>query len=121
MGRSPMNICDLIAILPFWAEQVTKDTGLESLRVFRVVRMTRVLRLLKAAKYSSGMRIMLEGVGRATQPLVLLLFMMMLGIVFFGSTIYYAERGVKSLPHWSTKGDAYPSIPDSFWWAIVTL
>jgi voltage-gated potassium channel Kch len=43
---------------------------------------------------------------------MLLLFMIM-GVILFASGVYYCENG--------ENGGEFPSIPHSFWWAIVTM
>ena len=36
-----------------------------------------------------------------------------LGVVLFSSTVYFAEAGMAS--------SMFKSIPDGFWWAVVTM
>ena len=47
------------------------------------------------------------------QELGLLAFFLMIGIILFASAAYYCEEHVK--------GTKFRSIPDGFWWAIVTM
>jgi len=115
---APMNLCDAAAIVPYWLEIILRGggDGLASLRVLRVIRLSRVLRLVKAAKSFRGLQIMAEGLVRAREPLVLLFILIALGMVLFASLMYYAERKVVS------GGEmVWPSIPETFWWALVTL
>ena len=42
----------------------------------------------------------------------MLIFFLCLGVVVFSSALYYAEKG---------HNDTFPSIPDAFWYSIVTM
>lgn len=114
---APMNLCDAAAIVPYWLELAAGGgEGLASLRVLRVIRLSRVLRLVKAAKSFRGLQIMAEGLVRAREPLVLLFILIALGMVLFASLMYYAEKKVVA-----DGENVWPSIPETFWWALVTL
>merc|ERR1719316_2090325 len=56
---------------------------------------------------------MIEGLRRSMQAISLLLAAVVLGMILSSSMIYYAERG--------TNKEFFPSIPGSFWWALVTM
>ena len=51
----PMNIIDLVAIFPFYAEMMMASSGSDGLLVLRLLRLGRVLRLLKLGKRNAGM------------------------------------------------------------------
>src|SRR5439155_2647227 len=53
--RSPFGIIDLIAVLPFWLAFVLPPD-------FRVLLVFRMLRFLKLARYSTGMRSLLDAI-----------------------------------------------------------
>merc|ERR1712183_1190609 len=44
------------------------------------------------------------------RELGLLIFFLLIGVILFSSAVYYAEGG-----------EAFGSIPDAFWWAVVTM
>lgn len=48
----PMNVVDLVAILPFYLELLLVGAAVPGLSVFRVLRLTRMLRVLKVSKSS---------------------------------------------------------------------
>ena len=48
----PMNVVDLVAILPFYIELLLAGAAVPGLSVFRVLRLTRMLRMLKVSKSS---------------------------------------------------------------------
>lgn len=111
--KSPLNLFDLLAVLPWYLETAFSGMQGEFVRVLRVVRLARVLRLLKVARYSTGLQTMVEGLNRSMQALVLLGGAVMLGMVLSSSMIYYAEK--------TRNAEQFSSIPASFWWAIVTM
>jgi len=132
--RSPMNIIDLLTILPFFVIEVV-DTEVDSIgdggfQLIRIVRLTRVFRVFKLGKYSEGLALFGSVIKKSLSALYLLFFFMLISMIIFGSTIYYAERGEwnEDLGYY-TRPDLYgdgiertpfESIPKSFWWVIVT-
>lgn len=91
--RDPMNVCDFIAILPFYVAQIGKAAGAKGdMAVFRAFRLSRLLRIFKLARYSSGMRLMAEALSNSFRALSVLLFFLCIGIVLFSSSLYNVER-----------------------------
>lgn len=82
--REPMNICDFLAILPFYVQQIGQAAGAgKDMGIFRAVRLSRLLRIFKLARYSSGMRLMAEALTNSFRALSVLLFFLCIGIVLF--------------------------------------
>jgi len=48
------------------------------------------------------------------RELGLLIFFLMICVVLFSSAVYFAEAGLDDQSH-------FRSIPDAFWWAVVTM
>lgn len=91
--RSPMNILDVLAILPFYLEVAAERIGAFSpLRVLRSVRLIRCFRIFKLSKYSMGMSLMVEALINSAPPLTILMFFLCIGVVLFSSLMYFAER-----------------------------
>lgn len=102
---SLMAIVDLVAILPFALSFFSLD-----LRFLRIVRLVRVLKL---TRYNSAMNSLMEVIrkeGRAFFSVVLVLIII---LIISSSGIYLIEH--KAQP------DTFGSIPQSMWWAMVTL
>jgi hypothetical protein len=106
--KHPLNVFDFLAILPWYIDMLGSD-----LAGLRIIRLARVLRLLKVARYSSGLQTMIEGLRRSMQAISLLMAAVVLGMILSSSMIYNVE-------HRSNK-EFFPSIPGSFWWALVTM
>lgn len=135
----PLNIIDLLAIMPFWIELITtavnpdgsNDGGSAKVfQVLRVLRLVRVMRVFKMSKYSVGAQVFGRAITASVQPLSMMVFFIFIAMVLFSSGIYYAEKGVWDpdlRKHISSTGvrkgepSYFQSIPSSFWWCIVTM
>ena len=107
----PLAIIDLLAILPFYLSPFLA-TSL-SLTPLRSLRLFRIFRLLKLARYSRSMQILGEAIRRTGPELLVFLFLAGIIVIISAMGLYYAEHDAQP--------DVYTSIPDSIWWAIVTL
>ena len=106
--KSCMNIIDLLAIFPYYITLVFDEQGL-GLNNIRIIRLVRVLRIFKLSRHSRGLQILGLTLKESIQELGLLIFFLFIGVILFSSAIYYAEE------------KTFQSIPDAFWWAIITM
>ncbi|XP_066587022.1 potassium voltage-gated channel protein Shaker isoform X4 [Prorops nasuta] len=132
--RDVMNIIDIIAIIPYFITLATvvaeeedtlnlpkapvspqdKSTNQAmSLAILRVIRLVRVFRIFKLSRHSKGLQILGRTLKASMRELGLLIFFLFIGVVLFSSTVYFAEAG--------TPESLFKSIPDAFWWAVVTM
>ncbi|CAE7807647.1 Sh, partial [Symbiodinium sp. KB8] len=128
--RSPINLIDLLAILPFYIEWALPSTGGVGLTVFRILRLTRIFRIFKLSKYSKGMQMMGRVIMASADAMGLLLFFIAIGVVVFGSIMFFAEAGEYDAAtgvymRTTFTGDGkeptpFTSIPMAFWYVIVT-
>lgn len=102
-----LGMIDLLAIMPFYL-----STGLD-LRSLRAFRLLRLFRLLKLARYSSAMQRYHRAFLIAKEELVLFGATALITLYLASVGIYYFES--KAQP------EAFASVPDSLWWAVVTL
>ena len=56
-SRQPLNVVDLVAILPYYIALGLDNSGASSVAVIRVLRLTRVTRLFKFSRHSQGLRV----------------------------------------------------------------
>jgi hypothetical protein len=92
---TPMNVFDLMAVVPFYIEVILRSLGAEdtpALRVFRLVRLVRVIRIFKLGRYATGMRLFGEALGRSTTAISVLVFLLCMGVVVFSSALFYIEK-----------------------------
>lgn len=124
--RGPLNIVDLVAIVPFYVELLAGSSSVGSSAVLRVVRLVRVFRVFKLTRYLSWVRTFTSAMAKSAQPLGMLLFVMLIGVIVFSSAIYYAERGTLDpasgrMLRKDGRPSPYSSIVQSSWWAIITM
>ncbi|XP_069761220.1 potassium voltage-gated channel subfamily A member 4-like [Narcine bancroftii] len=115
-----MNMIDIVAILPYF---ITLGTELAQARgggqqamsfaIFRTIRLVRVFRIFKLSRHSKGLQILGHTLRASMRELGLLIFFLFIGVVLFSSAVYFAEAD-EPLTH-------FTSIPDAFWWAVVTM
>ena len=81
--------------------------------MLRVIRLVRVFRIFKLSRHSKGLQILGLTLRSSIRELGLLVFFLLIGIILFSSAVYYAESGHER--------SNFKSIPDAFWWALVTM
>ncbi|XP_052576994.1 potassium voltage-gated channel subfamily A member 5 [Peromyscus californicus insignis] len=124
-SRNIMNIIDIVAIFPYFitlgtelAEQQPGGGGQNgqqamSLAILRVIRLVRVFRIFKLSRHSKGLQILGKTLQASMRELGLLIFFLFIGVILFSSAVYFAEA--------DNQGSHFSSIPDAFWWAVVTM
>jgi voltage-gated potassium channel len=100
------GIVDLLAVLPFWFAPLL-PVDARSVLVFRV------FRFLKLARYSPGVRSLLDALYDERRALLGCLLILLGATVIAASVMHVAERHAQP--------DKLGTIPDAMWWAIVTL
>ena len=93
---APLNLVDLASILPFYVQLGLDDQGSGSAgssRVVRVVRIVRMLRILKLGRRFERLRIVARALVESADMLLLLLFLIMVCLITFGTAVHYAEQG----------------------------
>jgi hypothetical protein len=135
--KRPMNVIDLVAILPFYLELMMGGGG-GGLAILRILRLARLFRVLRMRKYSEGVAMFGNVLSGSLPALSILMFMSVLCMVLFGALIYFAEGAAYSVDQ---DGEIFPmgvavrrnfadtedeptpfrSVPSAFWWVATTL
>ncbi|XP_067387632.1 potassium voltage-gated channel subfamily A member 10 [Emydura macquarii macquarii] len=119
--KNIMNIIDIVSIIPYFVTltteliQQSELNGQQnmSLAILRIIRLVRVFRIFKLSRHSKGLQILGQTLKASMRELGLLIFFLFIGVILFSSAIYFAEVD-EPQSHFS-------SIPDGFWWAVVTM
>ncbi|CAM9845738.1 potassium voltage-gated channel subfamily A member 7-like [Lampetra fluviatilis] len=119
--RVPMNVVDIVVVVPYFITLGIDVTNVDSvngqhtvsLAVFRVFRLLRVLRIFKLSRYFKGLRILAKTLTSSVREIFVLLIFLLIGVVLFASAVYFAES--------DQPNTTFRSIPESFWWAVVTM
>ncbi|CAI5451946.1 unnamed protein product [Caenorhabditis angaria] len=118
----PLNLVDLLAIVPFYLELLltlcgVDDRKLRDLRwaflVVRILRVLRVIRIIKLGRFSSGLQTFGMTLQRSQKQLQMMTIVLLTGVVFFSTMIYFLEKDEDGTP--------FTSIPAAYWWCIVTM
>lgn len=127
--KDVMNSIDLVAIVPYFITLGTviareregpsflppdkSSNQAMSLAILRVIRLVRVFRIFKLSRHSKGLQILGRTLRASMRELGLLIFFLFIGVILFSSAVYYAEA--------DSARSYFKSIPDAFWWAVVTM
>lgn len=113
--KSALGLVDFLAILPFYITIMFEEDGtlLTSFPVLRIIRLVRVLRVLKLSRYSKGLKVLANTLLISGKDLPSLFAVLIINVILFSSVIYYVENDIKD--------NDFESIPDAFWWTIVTM
>lgn len=105
---SPLAIVDLLSFLPTLYPLTSAN-----LAVLRVARLLRVLRVLKLGRYSRALTTLGRVLSSRRAELAAMGIATMLVLLVAATLMYYLEH--------EAQPERFSSIPESMWWAIVTL
>uniref|UniRef100_A0A8C8SUP5 Potassium voltage-gated channel subfamily A member 4 n=1 Tax=Pelusios castaneus TaxID=367368 RepID=A0A8C8SUP5_9SAUR len=119
--KNIMNIIDIVSILPYFItlgtelaqQQGSNGQQAMSFAILRIIRLVRVFRIFKLSRHSKGLQILGHTLRASMRELGLLIFFLFIGVILFSSAVYFAEAD-EPTTH-------FQSIPDAFWWAVVTM
>ncbi|KAI7814150.1 potassium voltage-gated channel subfamily A member 1 [Triplophysa rosa] len=118
--KNAMNSIDIVSILPYFitlgtdlAQQQGNGQQAMSFAILRIIRLVRVFRIFKLSRHSKGLQILGHTLRASMRELALLIFFLVIGVILFSSAVYFAEVDEPS--------SQFTSIPDAFWWAVVTM
>ncbi len=103
-------LIDLLAILPFYLAAL--GVGLD-LRFLRALRLVRLFRVLKLARYSDAMERFVEVLKDRREKLVIAFSANLVLLMVSSSVMYLVEHPAQP--------EAFPSIPETMWWGVITL
>jgi voltage-gated potassium channel len=103
------GIIDLLSIVPTYIGLIY--AGAQTLLVVRALRLLRVFRIFKLRHYVGEMQFLLAAIKGSIRKISIFMLMVFATVIILGSVMYLVERGE----------NGFTSIPDSIYWAIVTI
>lgn len=101
----PLPLLDFIVIATFLTPV--------DLRFLRIFRLTRLLRVLHLENFDQSMQRIGRAVGQRKHLLILSVALMLIAVYCLAALLYMVEHAVQP--------DKFCSIPETLWWAVVTL
>lgn len=125
----PLNAIDFLSVAPFYVYLCMSAASPVDFFMLRVFRLFRLVQLLKLARYSKIINLIYRALLETKSILVILLLMLFITTVLFGSLMYMAERGVYDeatgcyvRPERPDLGcSPFESVPHSLYWGVTTL
>ncbi|OWF35707.1 potassium voltage-gated channel subfamily A member 1-like [Mizuhopecten yessoensis] len=112
-----VNWIDFASIMPFFLSMglylISHECGQSKSGFLSVLRVLRVSRILKLSKHSVGLQILGKTMQTSISELVMFALFLGIGIIISSGAMFYAE-----LPQPNSQ---FKSIPDAFWWSIVSM
>lgn len=104
-----LGLIDLLAIIPGYLSLLF--AGSQSLMVLRALRLLRIFRIFKLSHYLSEMQFLGVAIKGSLRKISIFMMVVITLVVIMGSVMYMVEGG----------DNGFASIPDSIYWAIVTI
>jgi len=108
-ARSFFGIVDLLSILPSFVSLIVP--GAQSMLVIRALRLLRVFRVFKLARFLGEANVLLIAIRASQHKIGVFLGTLSILIVIVGTLMFLVEG----------QGVGFTSIPQSMYWAIVTM
>jgi voltage-gated potassium channel len=108
-ATSFFGVVDLLSVLPTYLGLIL--TGTAPMLVIRVLRILRLFRIMHMERYVGEANIMLEVLAASWRKTLVFAYTVLTLVVIFGTVMYFIE----------SEAGGFTSIPQSMYWAIVTL
>jgi voltage-gated potassium channel len=106
---STLGVIDLLAIIPSFLSIFF--AGAQSLLVLRALRLLRVFRIFRLTHFLTEIQFLKAALRGSMQKIAVFMLMVLALVIILGSVMYLIEG----------RKNGFNSIPDSIYWAIVTI
>ncbi|CAH1272150.1 KCNA4 [Branchiostoma lanceolatum] len=113
------NIFDFVAIVPYFVTlpliiaNVSIPGNSIVFSLLRAMRLTRVFRIMKLSRHFKELQTLMKTIRASVGVLGMMVFFMLTMMVLYASCVYFADMDAPDT--------FFESIPDAFWWALVTM
>ena len=108
-ASSPLGLIDLLSILPTYLSLVA--SGTQALMVLRALRLLRIFRIFNMHQFLGEARFLRHAIQASIKKIAIFMLAVFTIVIILGSVMYLVEHGQ----------NGFNSIPDSIYWAIVTI
>lgn len=108
------NCADFATIVIFYLGLIIKMAWPSARTLVLLLETFATIRILKIVRYSEGMRILVLTVASGIRDLGLLITFAVTVVILFSSAVFFVEFN-------EGENSDFQSIPDTFWWAIITI
>ncbi|XP_078686675.1 shaker-related potassium channel tsha2-like [Branchiostoma floridae x Branchiostoma belcheri] len=114
-----LNIFDFVAIVPYFVtlpliiSNVSIPGNSIVFSLLRAMRLTRVFRIMKLSRHFKELQTLMKTVRASIGVLSMMVFFMLTMMVLYSSCVFLADIDAPDT--------FFESIPDAFWWALVTM
>lgn len=108
------NCVDFATIVIFYIELTIKMSWPAARTLVLLLETFATIRILKIVRYSEGMRILVLTVASGIRDLGLLVTFATTVVILGSSAVFFVELN-------EDENSNFTSIPDTFWWAIITI
>ncbi|XP_039592658.1 potassium voltage-gated channel subfamily G member 2 isoform X1 [Polypterus senegalus] len=125
--RTPLNIIDIMAILPYYITLIVDSLSIRKKTVgsgnnylekvglvLRVLRALRIFYVMRLARHSLGLQTLGLTVRRCTREFGLLLLFLCVAMALFSPLVFLAESEMGAKQE-------FTSIPGCYWWAVISM
>jgi voltage-gated potassium channel len=106
---SVLGLIDLLSIVPMYLSLFVY--GGQSLLVLRALRLLRIFRIFRLTHFMSEMSFLNVAIRNSLKKIAIFMLFVLMVVIILGSMMYVIEG----------KTNGFSSIPDSIYWAIVTI
>ncbi|XP_048588071.1 potassium voltage-gated channel subfamily A member 10 [Nematostella vectensis] len=107
------NCVDFLTVVVFYVFLIVKITVPTAVWCLRFLRFLTTIRIFKLIRYSNKMKIFLLTLASGVRELGMLMMFSCIMLLLSSTAVFYAEAELKNTQ--------FSSIPDAFWWAIITI
>lgn len=121
------GIIDLLSILPAYAGLFLSDDATNSFVILRSIRLLRAFRVLKLWRMMDDAEELSHAIWSARHKIIVFLMVVLVAVTISGTLMYFVENVMQkmiageSVSAEGTNSSQFDSIPQSMYWAVVTM
>ena len=120
----PLNLLDIVGILPFFLELILNglDEGSINFSVLRIVRLAKIVRVLRLGRYLQGAEVFYHGLKASVSSFGFLGLVIAVVNVIGATALYYAENQPLDIDNLNLDNPEHMSnLAQAMWYVLVTI